>query len=108
MPITFSSDDNEANHNLYVTTREPKKIILEEWQKSGKDVNSKAIRAFVNFNRESKFLVWSTNDDIESVPFLPEVNSDFFNKKRDEVKTMPGPFSNIKNEAMILLNESGF
>jgi len=107
-PIAFSSDDNEADHNLYVTTREPQQIDLEKWQKSGKDLNSNAIRSFVKFNWESKYLVWRTTENIEEVPVLPEINSDYFNKKRGDIKSIPGPFSILQNQSKVLLDENGF
>jgi alpha-N-arabinofuranosidase len=104
--INFSSEDNAADYNLYVSTREPVHIDLEEWKKSGFGRNSKSMRAFVRFVPEVMYFRWSSPEEVPLVPALEELKFDFFQTTRKDGKGVPGPFSRLDRDCALLLNEN--
>lgn len=103
--IVLTEEDNLADYNLYVSTREPTYLDLETAQKSGVDKNSSFMRAYVAFMPESLFFIWNATASIPEVPMRPEVEYDWKNNPRRGAKTIPGPFTEMPQNLKLLLNE---
>ena len=102
MPITFSSDDNIADYNLYITTKEPQRIDFDVWRKKGFGENSMSIRAFASFDPQSLVFYFESNTELNKIPSTPIDLMDFHRKMR-ESNTLPGPFGSINNVDIKLL-----
>ena len=103
-PITLSGEDNLVDFNLYVSTTEPNQIDLKTIQENGDEKNSLFIRAFAEFSGSVMFN-WMSESEVMKVPTLSYLNTCFFNAKRDEKLTNPGPFLKMDKKFSFLLNE---
>jgi hypothetical protein len=101
----FSSNDNTADYNLYVSTIEPSNIDLDKWRESGFDKNSVTMKATIQFNAGSLFFQWSANKDLPEVPSLKEIPFDFYHHLRHKGMTTPGPFSGLDKNTQLMLGE---
>jgi len=103
-PITLDGEGNQANFNLYVTTKYPSKVELVDWQKRGFGAKSQEIRAFSKFWPENLYFVWKPKETIQKVPVRLELRNDFYSWPRKGNFTLPGPFVTItKQEKFSLL-----
>ncbi len=105
LPMLFSSSSNVADHNLYISSKEPNYFDLKGIQKSKLDKRSDSIRANVDFNSQIVFFRLDSSGEIKKVPLLDEVSHDFFNEMKIGYSTMPGPFNNLSKNKTILLTE---
>lgn len=104
-PIVFSGENNQADHNLYVTTQNPSKIELASWKSQGFGRKSTELAALAKFFSEDLYFNWQANEQIIEVPVLHETMTDFFDLKRNSKSTIPGPFSGLSMDSKILLNQ---
>ena len=102
-PMRFSSNSNMVDHNVYVKTKQPDYINLQELKSKGQDGNSIEMMGQVTLNREALYLFWKSDLALRKVPGLPEVSHDFYNHQRNN-DVLPGPF-NALNKTIIPLKE---
>lgn len=102
-PFRFSATSNMADHNLYMSTREPNFFDPSTLGKANLDQNSIFLRGQVDFNRDTQAIFWNKQIKPALVPALKEVTLDFHGKPRKS-ETLPGPFSGMQTQ-IITLNE---
>ncbi|WP_435625306.1 right-handed parallel beta-helix repeat-containing protein [Flagellimonas sp.] len=102
-PMRFSANSNMVDHNVYIKTKQPDYINLQELKSKGQDGNSIEMMGQVTLNREALYLFWKNDLALGKVPSLPEVSIDFFNRPRTG-DVLPGPF-NLFNKTIIPLKE---
>ena len=103
--IVLTGEDNLADFNLYISTREPTRLDLEAVQKSGMDKNSSFMRACAGFMPEPLYFTWNAAESIPEVPLLDEVKYDWNNHPRKGINTIPGPFARMPQHLKLILNE---
>jgi alpha-L-arabinofuranosidase len=106
--MKLESQTNKVNYNLYITSKQPENINLINWQTNGYDKNSIQIKAFISFDPNTKYLLFSTNDPIPKIPVINEVTTDYFGNERTGDRTVAGPFIDINKTQLILFSENVF
>ena len=104
LPMRFSSNSNKADHNLYVSTKEPNNF-KDVINMNGLDANSAFKYAQAYFTSSISMFKWIADYNIKPVPLLKEVQYDFFNDLKENKNTIPGPFNKLSKETTLVLTE---
>ena len=105
LPIRFSSNSNKADHNLYISTKEPNNF-KDVINMNGLDANSIFEHAQAYFTSSISMFKWISDFDIKPVPLLKEVRYDFFNNLKENQNTIPSPFNKLSKDITIVLTEN--
>jgi alpha-L-arabinofuranosidase len=107
-PINFGSENNQAENNVYVTTRQSIGLDLKAGQERKFDKNSPLIFAKAGFDPLFLYFSWQSDVALPDVPVLKFIKTDFFNNERYEDQTIPGPFAKSSKNVKVLLLENKF
>lgn len=100
-PMRFSATSNRADYNLYVSTKEPNNIDLQEIRTENLDKNSQQVQGQALFNTDALYLFWKNKENTKEVPKRKELQTDFFNRQLNKM-VLPGPFKLIRSDIIPL------
>ena len=101
-PMRFSSNSNHSDYNLYVSSKEPNYFNIAAFQDAGMEKHGQFIRSVAGFLPAAQYFEWKPAIAVNKVPRVKELSYDFFNKRREEALTFPGPFTDLPSGGLFL------